>query len=107
MATLPFLVSFTLDVKYSEIKEKLTWQNSQKFIGDSIVIQVNRVALNPSVTWLNACIMIPDNHNWIPKAKLESNGYLAYSTDYLLTNPVYPSTSFVSDQRCFIFNHPL
>ena len=106
MATLPFLGSFTLDVKYSEIKEKLTWQNSQKFIGDSIVIQVNRVALNPSVTWLNACIMIPDNHNWIPKAKLESNGYLAYSTDYLLTYPVYPSTSFVSDQRCFIFTIP-
>ncbi len=106
VVTLSPLGSFTINVKYTEIKEKLTWQNSQKIIGDGIAIQVNRITMKPSVTWLNACIMIPDNHNWIPQAKLELNGSFAYSTNYLPTYPAYPSTPFQSDQRCFTFTIP-
>jgi hypothetical protein len=103
---LPPQSSFLLNVKNAEIDEKLTWQKSQKIVGDGITIQLTRVAMNPSVSWLNACITIPDNHNWIPQAKLESVGNFAYSTDYLPTYPAYPSTPFQSNQRCFTFTIP-
>ncbi len=103
---LPPQGSFLLNEINAEIDEKLTWQKSQKIVGEGIFIQLNRIAMNPSVSWLNACITILDNHNWIPQAKLESTGIFAYSKDYLLTYPAYPSTPFQSDQRCFTFTIP-
>lgn len=106
VVSLPSLGSFLIDINFTETSEKLTWQKSQQIVSENIVIQVNRVALNPSVAWINSCIEMEDPHRWIPQANVTALGFSFTSTEYLITYPEYPFPTSLGNQRCFFFTIP-
>lgn len=102
--TLPSKGIYKLPLRITPSTDNLTWFNFSSVTTNGISVQINRVALNPSAAWVNACLTYQDHHNWIPKAELENQGHTVYSVDFLPTYPPFPSDVYQSDQRCYSFS---
>jgi len=104
VATLPSQGTFDLPLDFETGSKNLTWLNSAALTNNGILVEVKRVAVNPSFALLDACIEYQDHHLWRPVAAVLYQGQEAYSTEFILTFPFNPSlrdTILESTRRCY------
>lgn len=105
---LPDLGTFQLPIEIKAGEKRLTWLSSSKITDKGITAQIERVAVSPSFTLMDACLEYQDHHFWSPRARLVYQDQSAYSTEWLPTYP-YPfdrDTTLGSTRRCYTFFIP-
>ncbi len=106
--TLPSAGSYELPLELRSGMPRLTWLNPGLLAASAVSVEINWVAMNPSVSWLNSCLEMQDHHFWKPRAALVYQGQETYSTEILPTYP-YPfdrDTTLRSTRRCYSFSIP-
>jgi len=107
--TLPALGVFDLPLQIQPSAENLSWLTSGKIAAKGITVLIQQILVNPSVTWLDACLDYDDHHLWRPTAELVYQGQRAHSIEWLGTFPLHPAdrgTILQSTHRCYSFSIP-
>lgn len=107
--TLPAQGKTTLSFSPGAHHSLLTWGQSAPVQSAGLTATVERVFINPSVTWLDACLEYTDHHTWQPTARLDVGDQTARSVEWWLLfpfNPEHAETILQSTRRCFGFIIP-
>lgn len=108
--TLPNQGRFDIPLDFGESDKRLTWFPAFSLTNHNVLVEIERVSLNPSFALLDACIEYQDHHFWKPIAAIFYQDKAAYSTEFLPTFPAYPSERDLilkSTRRCYSFSIPL
>ncbi len=100
---------FSLPFSWTVSDSHLTWENQPALQAKGFIVTLQRLFVNPSVSWLDACLTYADHHFWEPVARLEINGHSARSLTWWLLTPFNPpdrATIQQSTHRCFAFTIP-
>jgi len=107
--TLPDQGEFSLPFAWVASDSHLTWESQPALQAKGFIVTLQRLFVNPSVSWLDACLTYADHHSWEPVAHLEINGHSARSLTWWLLTPFNPpdaETILQSTSRCFAFTIP-
>lgn len=102
--TLPEIGTFGFPLAVKAGGKNLTWLPSVNLTSKGILVEINRVAVNPSFTLLDACLEYQDHHFWRPIAAILYQGREEFSTELLPTFPSYPTNRasiLQSTRRCY------
>lgn len=107
--TLPNQEVLDIPLDFEASGNNLTWLPAFSLTKNDILVEIERVALNPSFALLDACIEYQDHHFWMPIAAISYQGRLIYSTEFLPTFPPHPAdrdSILQSTRRCYSFSIP-
>ncbi len=114
MITLPGQGTLYLPLDFETANKNMTWSLPSSMTSNGIMVEIDRVAMNPSFALLDVCIEYQDHHFWRPVAVVLYQGQEVYSTEFIPTFPRYPfnrDTILKSTRRCYSlsipFNFPL
>ncbi len=106
--TLPAAGAYNIPLQFQPAAKNLTRFPSSEIEDQAVAVQIQKITVNPSVTWLDACLETQDHHLWRPTAELIYDSQEAYSTEWLPTYP-FPfdrNTTLQSTHRCYSFTIP-
>lgn len=92
------------------VEAGLSWTEPVTLRENGATVTLRSVFVNPSVTWLDACITYPDQHTWQPEAFIRAGGWF---TPAALAQgmPVGPAdasdmSDWATSPRCYTFALP-
>lgn len=107
---LPAQGAFSAPVQFeAEGEHPWTWTPSETVTENGIQVTIERVAVQPSFTMLDACVTYDNHHMWRPRASLVVAEKSAISTDGFPYDPPPPAdahTLLGSTHRCYTFALP-
>lgn len=107
--TLPNQGVLDIPLDFESSSNNLTWLPVTALTKNDILVEIQRVALNPSFALLDACIEYQDHHFWRPIAAISYQDQVVYSTEFLPTFPISPAdrdSILQSTRRCYSFSIP-
>lgn len=108
--TLPNQGALDIPLDFEPSGNNRTWLPVFSLTNNDILVEIERVALNPSFALLDACIEYQDHHFWRPIAAISYQDQVAYSKEFLPTSPPNPANRdsiLQSTRRCYSFSIPV
>lgn len=107
--TLPDQGVLDIPLNFEPSGDNRTWFPAFSLTNHDILVEIERVALNPSFALLDACIEYQDHHFWRPLAAISYQGRVVYSKEFLPTFPPGPAdrdSILQHTRRCYSFSIP-